>query len=181
MSSGLRRLPGMTANDRNPRALLLTEDPAALQALSAAFHRRGFDVLTASDGARGLEVLLDSLLSLDVLVTDLDLPGRDGASLLRLVRVAGGEHELAILLRCAGLSSRDRGVLRSLGADAVVGAADDADAVAALAEEAIATRALENAPRSVTPPRSSASAHWANPARSTFGAWPLALPTATAA
>jgi DNA-binding response OmpR family regulator len=180
MSTRLPRLPGMTPNDRNPRALLLTEDREALQSLSAAFQRRGFEVLTASDGARGLEVLLDTLLSLDVLVTDLDLPGRDGASLLRLVRVAGGEHELAIVIRCAGLSSRDRGVLRALGADAVVSPADGADAIAALADEAIDTRAAGDARRSVTLPRRQATPHPANPVRPTFGSWPLALPAAAA-
>jgi DNA-binding response OmpR family regulator len=170
----------MTPNDRNPRALLLAEDREALQSLSAAFQRRGFDVLTASDGARGLEVLLDNLLSLDVLVTDLDLPGRDGASLLRLVRVAGGEHELAILLRCAGLSWGDRGVLRALGADAVVSRTDGADAIAALASEAIAARAAGDARRPVTPPRRHATSPSPHRALPCLRSWPLALPAAAA-
>lgn len=130
----------MTTSDRNPRALLLTADLDALPSLAAAFQRRGYDVVTAPDGARGVEVLLDQLLSLDVLVTDLDLPGRDGASLLHLVRVAGGERELAIVIRCAGLPARDRGVLRMLGADALVSPADGADALAALADEAVGAR-----------------------------------------
>jgi DNA-binding response OmpR family regulator len=170
----------MTPNDRNPRALLLAEDREALQSLSAAFQRRGFDVLTASDGARGLEVLLDNLLSLDVLVTDLDLPGRDGASLLRLVRVAGGEHELAILLRCAGLSWGDRGVLRALGADAVVSRTDGADAIAALAGEAIAARAAGDARRPVAPPRRHATSPSPHRALPCLRSWPLALPAAAA-
>jgi CheY-like chemotaxis protein len=170
----------MTPNDRNPRALLLAEDREALQSLSAAFQRRGFDVLTASDGARGLEVLLDNLLSLDVLVTDLDLPGRDGASLLRLVRVAGGEHELAILLRCDGLSWGDRGVLRTLGADAVVSRGDGADAIAALAGEAIAARAAGDARPPVAPPRRHATSPSPHRALPCLRSWPLALPAAAA-
>ncbi|MFT3916984.1 MAG: histidine kinase [Anaeromyxobacteraceae bacterium] len=126
----------MTPADRNPRALLLAKDHETLYPLVTGLERRGFEVLAATDGARGVELLLDNLLSLDVVVADLDLPGRGAAALLDLVRVAGGEHELAVVVRAEGLSARDRDALRALGADAVVSAADDADHVAALAEEA---------------------------------------------
>jgi DNA-binding response OmpR family regulator len=109
--------------------------------MAAALRWRGFEVLTATDGDRGLALLLDHLLALDVLVADLDLPGRDGASLLRLVRVAGGERELPIVIRGGGLSPDDRAALRALGADAVVTPADGPARIAAIAAEAAGTRA----------------------------------------
>lgn len=130
----------MTTTDRKPRALLLAGDRESLSALAAAFERRGFDVVAGTDGAGGVHLLLEHLLSLDVLVADLELPGRGGASLVELVRVAGGERELALVLRCGGLSPREAERLRCLGADALVHASDRPDAVAAVAEEAIGAR-----------------------------------------
>jgi DNA-binding response OmpR family regulator len=130
----------MTTTTRNPGALLLAEDPEALRDLSAALRRRGFEVLTAQDGIRGVEVLLDALFSLDVVVVDHGLPGRGGAALLELVRVAGGERDLAVVLRAAGLSWHEEQRLRALGADDVVSPGVSADAAASAAAEAVARR-----------------------------------------
>jgi CheY-like chemotaxis protein len=130
----------MTTTDRKPRALLLAGDREALSSLDAALRRRGFDVVAGSDGGAGVELLLEHLLSLDVLVADLDLPGRCGASLLELVRVAGGERDLAVVLRCGDLSPHAGERLRALGADALVRATDAPEAVAAVADEAIWAR-----------------------------------------
>jgi len=130
----------MTTIDRNPRALLLSGDPESLSTLAASFRRRGFDVVAAADGDAGVALLVEHLLSLDVLVADLELPARGGAALLELVRVAGGERDLAFVLRCGALTPREGERLRALGADALVRTSDDAAAVAAVAEEAVAAR-----------------------------------------
>jgi CheY-like chemotaxis protein len=127
----------MTTTDRKPRALLLTADRDSVYSLVAAFERRGFDVVASMDGASGVDVLIEHLLSLDVLVADLDLPGRDGAALLELVRVAGGERDLPVVIRCAALPPEAGDRLRGLGADAVVRASDGVEAIAAVAEEVV--------------------------------------------
>lgn len=124
-------------SSRRPKVLLLDDDPTVLRLLATALVARGFEILAARTAEAGLELLLDELLDLDVLVADRDLPGRDGASLLQLVREAGGERDLALVLLAdvAGADDRDR--LLALGADAVVDRADGllaaADAVAAAA------------------------------------------------
>jgi len=167
----------MTPTDRNPRALLLAKDHETLYSLATGLERRGFEVLAATDGASGLELLLDNLLSLDVVVSDLDLPGRDGASLLELVRVAGGERDLAMVIRSAGFSASEREELRALGADAMVNAADDPDRVAALAEEAAGARARGSLPRRVTRrPRRATPSRPLERASTAFAAWQLAGP-----
>jgi CheY-like chemotaxis protein len=166
----------MKRDDRNPRALLLATDHETLYSLATSLERRGFEVLAAMDGAAGVECLLDNLLSLDLVVSDLDLPGRDGASLLELVRVAGGERDLAMVIRAAGLSACERDGLRVLGADAVVCATDAADRVAAIAEEAVGARALGECPsHRAAPARRATSSGPAGRAATALAAWPLAL------
>lgn len=126
----------MTTTTRRPRALLLDDDPAALKLLGAALEARGFDVRAASDATRGLELLLDELLDLDVLVADAELPGREATSLLRLVREAGGERDLGMAILVGPASRGACEQLFALGADAVVdrarGHAAAADAIAAV-------------------------------------------------
>jgi CheY-like chemotaxis protein len=130
---------------RRPRALLLDDDAVVVKLLGAALRCHGFEVRSAADGEAGLDALLDELLSLDVLVLDLELPGRDGWSLLRLIRGPGGERDLPVVVLAAGATPAVRAQLRSLGADAVVdrsaGPAEVARAVdAVVAHPATRTR-----------------------------------------
>lgn len=124
-----------------PRALLLDADPTALR---SALDRRGFEVLAARDGARGVALLLETLLDLDVLVMDADLPERDAERFLHLVRGAGGERDLGIVVVCDDVDAGRRRALLALGADAVVdrrhGPALVAEAAASAAQAAAARR-----------------------------------------
>ena len=124
--------------ERTPKALLLENDKVAREALAAALRTRGFDVVTARDGETGTARLLDLLLDLDLLVSAVDLPGRDGASLLRLVRISGGERELPVVITGRGLRSSDRARLLVLGADAVVDLRDGTETAARSAAAAAA-------------------------------------------
>ncbi len=133
---------------RRPKALLLDDDPTVLRLLGTALQARGFEVRAATDGESGVHVLLDELLDLDVLVADRDLPGRDGASLLRLVREAGGERELAVVVLADRVAPGDRDGLLSLGADAVVDRTLGPDAAAEVIASA-APRRVERTRRFV--------------------------------
>jgi len=123
-----------TTTTRRPRALLLDDDMVVLRLLGIALEARGFDVRAATDGASGLSLLLDELLDLSVVVTALDLPALDGRALLRLVRQAGGERDLGMVLLGTGTDPATRAELLSLGADAVVDRSSGAIPVAALIE-----------------------------------------------
>jgi CheY-like chemotaxis protein len=116
---------------RRPKALLLDDDPTSLRLLGNALLSRGFEVRAARDGVAGVELLLDELLDLDVLVVDADLPGRDGAALVRLVREAGGERDLPVVLLADRPAPAVAGRLLALGADVVVDRAAGSGAAAA--------------------------------------------------
>lgn len=123
-----------TTTTRKPKALLLDGDTVVLRLLGTALEARGFDVRAATDGESGTALLLDELLDLDVVVTALDLPARDGRSLLRLVRQAGGERELGLVLLGGATDEATRAELLGLGADAVVERSSGPSAVADLVE-----------------------------------------------
>jgi CheY-like chemotaxis protein len=89
----------------------------------------GVDVIEAADGADALQRLVDHVLDLDLLVTDLRMPGLDGANLIRVVRAEGGERELAILVVAATVTPDDHDALRRLGVDAVLEKIEGSEAV----------------------------------------------------
>jgi DNA-binding response OmpR family regulator len=131
-----------------PRALLLDTDPSALR---SALDRRGFEVLSARDGSRGVALLLETLLGLDVLVVDAELPGRDAERFLHLVRGVGGERELAIVVVGDAIDAGRRRALLALGADAVVDRRHGPALVAEAAASAAQLTAERRAEASGTP------------------------------
>lgn len=141
-----------------PTALLLDDDPAVLRLLGRALAAHGLEVLAATEGASGLELLLDELLHLDVLVIDLDLPGRDGWAMLRLIRGAGGEEDLGVVVLADRPAPGVRERLLALGADAV---ADRADGPEEAARAALAVAASRRDRLPATP----RSAGWREPLR----------------
>lgn len=66
--------------------VLTDDDPAVLDIASMTLMGHGYRVLTAADGAKALALLAPRNLEVRVLVTDLDMPNLDGASLVRVVR-----------------------------------------------------------------------------------------------
>jgi CheY-like chemotaxis protein len=103
-----------------PRALLVDDDALSRQMLGDALAQRGFEVLTAGDGATGLSVLADEILTLDLLVADLFMPNMDGEALLRIVRHEGGERDLAIVVVSGRVEPGLEAKLERQGADAVL-------------------------------------------------------------
>jgi CheY-like chemotaxis protein len=103
-----------------PRALVIDDDPAVLALLAHGLAEAGVEVLTAADGAAGLRLLVENLLELDLLVTDLQMPGLDGATVVRIIRAEGGERDLAILVLAGTIAPRDRELLVRLGVNELV-------------------------------------------------------------
>lgn len=131
MVAGLPRL--------RPRVLLVDDDPTSRYVIEHDLLGLGAEVLTAGDGKAGLQRLLENVLDLDLLVTDLDMPGMDGLALVRMVRAEGGEGDLPILVVSGWLTPETRSALRALGA-AVVDKGDGANSIAASATRLLASR-----------------------------------------
>lgn len=119
------------------RALVLDADPAPL---ASALEARRVGTATATDGDAGLARLLDELLSLDVLVMALDLPGRDARALARLIRKAGNEQDLVLVVVAERPTPELRLELRGLGVDAIVDRADGPESIASAALRAARRR-----------------------------------------
>jgi two-component system KDP operon response regulator KdpE len=123
-----------TTTTRRPRALLLDDDVVVLRLLGIALEARGFEVRAATDGESGLSLLLDELLDLDVVVSALDLPRRSGRALVELIRKAGGERDLGLVLLGGATDAATKAELLRLGADMVVERTSGPTVVAALVE-----------------------------------------------
>jgi CheY-like chemotaxis protein len=91
--------------------ILLVEDEPAVRELAASVLReRGLDVLAFGAAEPALVVLDDPSLDVSVLVTDLHLPGMDGATFASCVRAI---HPRVRVLITSG--SGEEGILDRLG------------------------------------------------------------------
>ncbi|MFP4274272.1 MAG: ATP-binding protein [Paracoccaceae bacterium] len=76
--------PARTPALRRDAVILLVEDEAPVRAFaSRALRLRGYTVIEAGSAEEALETLKDADLSVDVFVTDVVMPGRDGPSWVR--------------------------------------------------------------------------------------------------
>jgi CheY-like chemotaxis protein len=105
---------------RPRRALVVDDDALIRMVLTDALAARGFEVICAEDGERGLRTLSEELLALDLLVTDACMPGMDGETFIRTIRKAGGEADLAIVAVTGVNEGALERKLEAAGADAVL-------------------------------------------------------------
>jgi uncharacterized protein (TIGR02266 family) len=127
---------------RPRRALVVDDDALILRTLTDALQARGFEVLTASNGQEGLQIVADELLTLDLLVTDVRMPEMDGETFVRIIRGAGGESELAIVVMTGSLDPALEKRMESAGADAVLDKALGPEDLAAAADAALERKRL---------------------------------------
>jgi CheY-like chemotaxis protein len=132
---------------RPRRALVVDDDALILRTLTDALQARGFEVLTASNGQEGLQIVADELLTLDLLVTDVRMPEMDGETFVRIIRGAGGESELAIVVITGSLDPALEKRMESAGADAVLDKALGPADLAAAADAALERKRLAPATR----------------------------------
>ena len=104
-----RRAGGRAAR---PRALVVDDEAPLVDLLRSYLEREGFEVATAADGERAVELVRE--LAPDVVVLDVMLPGIDGIEACRRIR---GFSDAYILMLTARAEEVDKIVGLSTGAD----------------------------------------------------------------
>jgi FixJ family two-component response regulator len=116
-------------NERRPVVAVVDDDPRLLESLQELLESAGY-VARSFPSAGAL--LLSGLSGLDVLITDIGMPGMDGFELRDLARKARpdlpvflitGRHEIADQDRAQGISGFFR---KPFDAQALLAAVDDA-------------------------------------------------------
>ncbi len=101
-------------NTLKPRLLLVEDTPDIALWLAAALRQGGFDVEPAADGLVALQQLVPGH-GFDLVVLDLQLPGKDGLQVLQSLREQGDEVPVLVLTARAAVPDRVLGL--QLGAD----------------------------------------------------------------
>jgi CheY-like chemotaxis protein len=70
------------------RILVVEDDDVARELVRRTLVRRGYDVTTAADGIEAYDLALK--LTPDLIITDIQMPGADGAHFVRRVRDTPG-------------------------------------------------------------------------------------------
>jgi DNA-binding response OmpR family regulator len=73
----------MAETDRRPTVLVVDDEEDLRDIMRRMLERRGFDTLVAGDSEQAIETCRDHAGEIDVLVTDLGLPGASGGELSR--------------------------------------------------------------------------------------------------
>jgi DNA-binding response OmpR family regulator len=96
----------------NGKILLVEDEPTLVETLSYSLHRQGYEVSTATDGRKALELARQGLP--DLIVLDVMLPGLDGFEVCRILR---HEMNVPILMLTARTEEVDKVVGLEVGAD----------------------------------------------------------------
>src|SRR5581483_8941930 len=92
--------------------LVVDDEPSLVQTIAYALRKEGYEVVTAADGAVGLEIVRQSQPNLIVL--DLMLPGVDGLEVCRRIRRVSS---VPIIMLTARAEEVDRVIGLEVGAD----------------------------------------------------------------
>ena len=95
-----------------PRALVVDDEAPLVELVRTYLEREGFEVATAADGERAIELV--RVLAPDVIVLDVMLPGIDGIEACRRIR---GFSDAYVLMLTARAEEVDKIVGLSTGAD----------------------------------------------------------------
>ena len=93
--------------------LIIEDDPRIREIVERGLEARGFAVMSASDGPKGLELAQNS--DLDMVLLDMKLPGLHGSHVLKLIRSA--KPRLPVIVLTATDDVRSKVVGLDAGAD----------------------------------------------------------------
>lgn len=80
--------PDQTVSERQATVLVVDDEPALLNLMAMKLRRTGWRVHTAASAAEALEIAGRLACHLNLLVTDIQMPGMRGDELIRRIRKA---------------------------------------------------------------------------------------------
>jgi CheY-like chemotaxis protein len=105
----------VTTNVPRPVVLVVDDDPVNQKLLADICTAEGYDVVTADDGERALEVF--AAREVDVVLVDATMPGKDGFAVCRQIRAEG---EVPVIMVTASMEAGVQNRALAAGATAFV-------------------------------------------------------------
>ena len=93
-------LPGLAERryvSRSDTILFVDDDPYIRKVLCTHLHRAGFEVLSAADGSDALEVARHAKGTIDLLITDVTMPGMPGPDLARALLLCRADLKVLLI------------------------------------------------------------------------------------
>ncbi|AKF82846.1 chemotaxis protein CheY [Myxococcus fulvus 124B02] len=115
------KLPRSSAPEkesRRRRILVVDDSPLTRELISNLLEAVGYDTVMAADGADALDVLEGT--PVDLVVTDLEMPGMDGLALTRRLKELSAQPRLPVVILTTRGGEEDRRRGLAAGADAYV-------------------------------------------------------------
>ena len=78
------------------RILLIDDEELVCRTAQAILERAGYSVLTARDGSRGLDLLREKGNEIDLVLLDLNMPGKSGVDVLKEIRLFDNTIPVAV-------------------------------------------------------------------------------------
>jgi two-component system chemotaxis response regulator CheY len=97
--------------------LVVDDSPTVVKFVSISLKNKGFTVIAASDGMEAVETLSGLEKSVDLVITDLNMPNLDGYALIETLRNNTRHQNIPIIILSSedGDDDRERGM--AVGAD----------------------------------------------------------------
>ena len=83
-------------HEERPHVLVVDDEPNQLVTISRILSRQGLEVHTADNGAQALEILRRE--SIDVMITDLNMPIMDGMEFLTALRAEDRQKQPIVVM-----------------------------------------------------------------------------------
>ncbi|MFM8365392.1 MAG: response regulator, partial [Verrucomicrobiota bacterium] len=113
-----KKSPGDKKNGLGETILLVDDEATVLKVMQRSLEKSGYHVLSAVDGEAGLEMFLKHRKQIDLVITDMAMPGMDGMQLIEEIRKTGAKLPILCtsgLTATAGVdSSNSRGIRKIL-------------------------------------------------------------------
>ena len=120
---------------QHARILLVDDDPGCLESLKACFFAHDHLVDTASDPDEAFLMLQMSRSPYDILMTDFEMPGRDGVDLFLVCRTI--HPEIEGILVSGALTDERRAIAMQSGMLAALHKGRDCDTLMSLVERVL--------------------------------------------